>query len=435
VVFGQGAMTLVLKKSTVCFLFSLLLIASYPINYPLFLNLRPADIVLLLFAVWGILNADIRLRSVSILIGIFFILLLLSTLYGILFIRMVSPQNFAFIYKYSVLFVCVWLLLSSKLDEPRIRFLLKMLFLSFLVVLAYEYISLYRFRVMYAGRAHTFRPNFPFTDPFPDPYRGYLGDAHLLAAYFSTGLLAIIFCRQYRIFRIRLPFYCGLLAIAFAGMLLTGSRNGVVTFSVTVIFFGLWVLARKVLHVRTFATMRRSTVRLALAILLVGAVVTSLSVKYGAENTFVNRLLNRAVYFDPSKDQSFLGRVNKFSEACNFVIDNAVIIGPGLQSSERSYFDGAIASMLVSSGVGGVCAYVAIIAASFLVLHKKARLNDRQNEFLVLSFVSLNYILANLITEFFLVSRSVIPFAVFYGLMARLIHIPRHSIATGERER
>ncbi|MHC4153364.1 MAG: hypothetical protein ACYST6_00340 [Planctomycetota bacterium] len=217
-------------------------------------------------------------------------------------------------------------------------------------------------------------------------------------------------------------------------MLLTGSRNGVVTVFVTIVFFGLWVLARKVSHVRTFATMRRSTAHLVLAVLLVGAVVMPFSVKYGGENAFVNRLLNRAVYFDLSKDESFLGGVNKFKEAYNLVFDGPVIIGPGLQSSEQSYFDGAMLSMLVSSGIGGVCVYAAIIAASFLVLHKRARLNDRQNEFLVLFFVSLNYILANLITEFFLVSRSAIPFAVFWGLMARLIHIPRYPSRAGERK-
>jgi len=427
-------MTLVLKKSTVGLLFSLLLIVSYPINYPLFLNLRPVDIVLLLFAVWGVFNAGIRPRSVSILVAIFCVLFLLSTLYGVLFTGVVSPRNFAFIYKYGVLFVCVWLLLSSKLDEPRIRFLLRMLFLSFLVVLAYEFVSLYRFRVMHPGRAHTFRPNFPFTDPFPDLYRGYLGDAHLLAAYISTGLLAIIFCRQYRMFRIRLPIYCGLLATGFTGMLLTGSRNGLVSFFVTVILFGLWMLVRKVSHVKAFTTVRRSTVHLALVLLLVGTVVTYLCMKYGGQNAFVNRLLNRAVYFDLGKDQSFLGRVDKLKQACNVVLEGPVIIGPGLQSSERSYFDGAIASVLVSSGVAGVFIFAAIIFASFVVLHKRALLNDRKSELRILFFVSLNYLLANLITEFFLVSRSVIPFALFWGLMARLIHIPHHSSLAGERK-
>jgi hypothetical protein len=70
----------------------------------------------------------------------------------------------------------------------------------------------------------------------------------------------------------------------------------------------------------------------------------------------------------------------------------------------------------------------------FLDLYRKAVQNQRQEEFLILLFVSLNYILANLITEFFLVSRSVIPFSIFLGLVAKLVLLPR-GLVTNREER
>ena len=69
----------------------------------------------------------------------------------------------------------------------------------------------------------------------------------------------------------------------------------------------------------------------------------------------------------------------------------------------------------------------------FLNLYRKAVQNQRQEEFLILLFVSLNYILANLITEFFLVSRSVIPFSIFLGLVTKLIQKPK-GLVTGIKE-
>lgn len=426
-------MKAVVKKSSVFVLFSTLLIATYAINYKVAFNLRPVDIVLILFAIWGVLNNDIKLRSFSLLICIFYILYFLSTIYGVLCIGVVNPQNFVFIYKYSVLFICVWLFLSSRLNERQIRFLLKILFFSFIAVLAYEYVTLYLFKVRYPNLVGTFRPNFPFTDPFPSEGGGYLGDAHLFAAYISTGLLAIIFSRQYGLLRIGLPFYSLLLIVVFAGMLLTGSRNGIVTFSATVVLCGFLGLAKKIAASKNLVRIKRASLQLVFVGLVAVAALTALYIKYGTQQNLAKRLLRRAFYFSLSEDQSYLGRVRKFTAAWDLVLDSPVIIGPGLQSASCSFFDGAVPSILVSAGLGGVCVYATIIVASFAILHKKATQNQRLKEFQILSFVSLNYLLANLITEFFLVSRSVIPFAVFWGLIAKLIHMPLCSPPSSHR--
>ncbi|MHC4526830.1 MAG: hypothetical protein ACYS29_03060 [Planctomycetota bacterium] len=420
----QAMMIGVVKKSSVGLFFSVLLIATYAMNYPLFLGLRPVDIILILFAVWGLLNHGVRSRALLALILMFGVLYFVSMVYGILRIGIIQPRNFAFVYKYSVLFLCIWLVLSSRLQEQQAKFLLKLLLVSFIAIIAYEYLSLYRFLTKYPNLVHKFRPNFPFTDPFPSEERGYLGDAHLFAAYISTGLLAIILSRQYGLLRIGVPFYCLLVAVVFAGMLLTGSRNGIVTFTATVVLCGLLGLAKKLTESKNLARMKRASLQFVFVGVVGVAGLTTLYIQYGTQQDLAKRLLRRAVYFSLSEDESYLGRMRKFSVARDLVLDGPVIIGPGLQSASRSFFDGAVPSILVSAGLGGVCVYATIVVASFAILYKKAAQNQRMKEFQILFFVSLNYILANLITEFFLVSRSVIPFAVFWGLIAGLIHMP-----------
>lgn len=420
-------MKALVQKCSVCVVFSILLIATYPINYSLFLSLRPVDIVLILFAIWGVLNNDIKLQSFSLLIGIFYILYLLSVVYGVLCIGIVNPQNFAFIYKYSVLFICVWLFLSSDLNEWQVKFLLKILFFSFIALIVYEFVSLYRFKILFPELANRFRPNFPFTKPF---YKGgYLGDAHLLAAYISTGLLAIIFCRRYNLLKIGLPLYCILITIVFIAILLTGSRNGIVTFFVTMILFYLYLVCKRRPSLRNLTRIKKTTLYSAFIIFISGAVIIALYMSYSGENDFVTRLLRRTFYFSLTEDQSLMGRIRKFSIALDLVFNGPILIGVGLQSSPMSFFDGAISSILVSSGLMGLIIFISIIVVFFLNLYKKAVQNRRQEEFLILLFVSLNYILANLITEFFLVSRSVIPFSIFLGLVASLVQIPKGLVA------
>jgi O-antigen ligase len=320
----------------------------------------------------------------------------------------------------------------SGLNERQVKFLLKILFLSFIALITYEYISLYRFKIQHPELAPYFRPNFPFTEPF---YQGgYLGDAHLLAAYISTGLLSIIFCRRYNLLKIGLPFYYILLTVVFIAMLLTGSRNGIVTFVMVIILFALFSAVKLFSSPRLFAPVKRITLYFAFAILIGGAVIIALYMNYSSENDFVTRLLRRTFYFSLSEDQSFLGRVRKFSMACDLVFNGPILIGVGLQSSPLSFFDGAISSILVSSGLIGLIIFISIIVVFFLNLYAKAVQNQRQEEFLILLFVSLNYILANLITEFFLVSRSVIPFSIFLGLVAKLVHLPKDLVANIEEK-
>ncbi len=419
-------MKAVVKKSSVCVLFSTLLIVTYPINYPLFLRLRAVDIVFILFAAWGLANNEVKSRQLLALICAFYIFYFLSTLYGVLFVGIVTPNNFIYAYKYSVLFVLLWLILSSKLNEPQINKLLRLLLFSFLFVVTYELISIYA--AMYVGIGQ-FRPAFPLTAPFPQKTGGYyVSDAHLLAAYLSTGLLAMILCKYYNLLKIRAPFYYALFIIIFIAMLLTGSRNGIMTFAATIVLFNVYLFRKRLSDVRSLTIVRRTTLQLVFVLAITGIVISLCYLEFRKQSHLPGAILNRAFSLDFLQDESALGRVRKLGVAADLVLDGPVLIGVGLQSAPLRFFDGAIASILVSSGLGGIFIFTTIILIFFVGLYKKAVQNQRGSEFSILFFVSLNYILASLVSEFFLVSRSVIPFALFLGLMAKLIQIPRRSL-------
>jgi hypothetical protein len=418
----------IVKKSSVCVLFLSLLILTYPINYPLFVRLRPADIVLILFAAWGLFHTGIKLSCLTALICMFYIFYFMSTLYGVLFVGIVSPNNFIYFYKYSLLFAVLWLVLSSKLSEQQIRKLLKLLFFSFLLVVGYALATVCAAKYMYPQIAHKFRPNFPFTNPFSEEHGGYLGDSHLLAAYISSGFLAVVLCRHYNLLKTSRVFYYPLLVTIFVALLLTGSRNGVITLTSTLILFSTYLFLSRLSYARPITHVRKATVRLAVGVIGALCVILLCYQKYGKGSFFGATLLSRTLSVHFLQDKSALGRIRKLGVAADLVLDGPVLIGVGMQSSPLAFFDGAIPSILVSSGFGGVLTFTMIILVFFAEVSKKAAQNRTRSEFVILFFVSLNYILANLITEFFLISRSIIPFALFLGLMVRLIQMPRSSL-------
>ncbi|MGE5294460.1 MAG: hypothetical protein ACM3VT_06490, partial [Solirubrobacterales bacterium] len=374
---------------------------------------------------WGAFHHRLRLGALSLLTGAFGTVVLLSSLYGALFVGIVKPAHFAFFYKYAALFLCTWLIVSSALGEEQIRFLLKMLFLSFLGVIGYEYYSLWNVAARHPELALTFRPNFPFTAAYENG--GYLGDAHLLAAYLSSGLVAFVLFEHTGLMRMSAVAYYPLLALICGAMLLTGSRNGIVTSGFVFLLLIAFSVGRRFLVGRGITRMSRSSMRMCVGVLILCAAGLVFYDVYLQDEHSLQRVVARALSFDFVHDQSALGRIRKVGVAAAMVLDGPAVIGIGMQSSHMMFFDSGIGALLVTSGVTGIVLYASIILLFFIGLRKVAGRNGRESEYLGLFFVSLNYVLVNLITEFFLISRSVIPFCIFLGLMAKWIRINKCS--------
>jgi len=341
------------------------------------------------------------------------------------------PENLIFFYKYGVLFLGTWLIMSSRLTEPQVFCAMRALLVSFVVVVIYVLLTVGQKAIMHPDSIATFRPNFPFTPPVGEQ-GGYLGDAHLLAAYLSTGLVAVFLFQETGLLRLH-PLLCDVvLLLAGTAMVLTGSRNGIVT-SAAVLFGFLLVSVRdRLLRVDGLLRIRRNTLRMFICTVLIVGVAWTVGARYADILGKLDRLLTRATSIDFSDDRSAMGRVKKLTAAADIVLDGPVVIGIGMQSSPRRFYDGAVAALLVSSGCMGLGVYAAIIYFFLAGVRREAARNRRKAEYSILLFVTANYILANLITEFFLVSRSVVPFCVFLGLMAKWIHISKHHICDHE---
>jgi len=422
---------ILVKRASIDFLLMLLLIITYPVNYRLLAGMRPVDVVLLVFAVWGMSQRCIRMTGAYFLLLVFAMLMLLSTWFGILFIGIRHPENFIFFYKYAVPFLCIWLVVSASISERQVCRLLQTLLLSLVFMVIYEFCSLAKMVSASPELVAKFRPNFPFTPPFGSE-GGYLGDAHLLAAYLSTGLVAVFLSHQLGLLKLRLLFYYPLLLSVAVAMLLTGSRNGIVTSGAVVSLFLLSVLMKGLLSENRPLRVTKRSFRLYALVLLLICGMFFVSAECSQRMGKAERILDRAFSFDFSADASVLGRVRKLASAANLVLNGPILIGIGMQSSPRRFFDGALGALLVSAGLLGVFVYAAIPVLFLAGLRTSAKRNGRNAEYVIAFFVTLNYALANLITEFFLVSRSVIPFCILLGLLTRRIRTSSLPMPTSD---
>lgn len=409
-----------LRRSTIDVLFILALIVTYAVNIPLFAGIRPVDIVLLLYIVWGLFTHRVRLAGCFLLTILFGTVVLASSLYGSLFVGIINPEHFAFLYKYSIPFFCVWLIISSALDEGQITFLLKALGYSLAAVVAYEYYSLWDIAVHHPELVLGFRPNFPFTPPFEDG--GYLGDAHLLAAYLSTGLVALTLLGRLPTVAMRGIVYYPALGLVCVAMVLTGSRNGIVTFVFVFSLVAFWSIAKRFLNGESLTRMSKSSVRVGGGVLAVGLAILVVYIVYLDQANSLQKVLNRAFSFDFSHDQSALGRIRKLGIAADLILNGPIVIGIGMQSSRLMFFDSGIGAILVTSGMAGIVLYGSILVLFFRNLLRTARRNGRGQEYSAVFCVFANYVLVNLVSEFFLVSRSIIPVSVFLGVMTKWIY-------------
>jgi hypothetical protein len=136
-------------------------------------------------------------------------------------------------------------------------------------------------------------------------------------------------------------------------------------------------------------------------------------------------LVERITSTEFSNDSSFLGRIKKF--------------GIGLADSERVYFfigTGVLHSSLVwyDSLAGSLMSHVGLLGCTifFLILYKLRKntvhsgQKDKKKATMV-TILLICYVVANLITEYFLVSRSVFPFLVYLFILHQYIKLENYD--------
>ncbi len=410
-----------IDKKNISFIFISVLILTYPINVSLF-AIRPVDVAVILFAAVGFKNF-FSFKKRYLVYLIFWCCFGLSIFNGIIRKGIVNYKHFIFVYKYILPFLLLILISRSEIKYTQIRKLLYLLLLSVLVLAIYEFVFLAYYKTDFVIENLTlkYRPTFPFTKPFING-KGYKGDAHVLSSFFSNAFLAIFLCRYYKIFihDLKKTTYIGLIMIVSLALIMTNSRNGVFTI---LVILSCWLIYK------FFSTDNKNWLKNKKGIAIVSIsflfIVLGIFVVYHISSMDMPRQSNitRTFYFNFKNEQSSMQRITNLFDVWKLVKNNGLILGIGMQSSSKRFFDGGISALLVSSGIMGLIAFMTSIMLFLVSLYKQAKENKRLNVFVVLLLVFLNYSLACLITEFFLVSRSVVPVMLFIGLLAKLISI------------
>lgn len=405
-------MWLGVKKSSFWFYSILLLILAYPFNIRLLKFLSPPDILFALFFVVAVFWGGLKKSKISPLVHLFFLFMLVSMFIGSLFFGF-SLNYMVFLYKYLVVFVLVWFLLSADLNRKQVIFLLNTMLFTFCFLVLYAYFYQYR---VFTGVSLYPRPDFPFSSS-----DGIVGGAHLYGAYLSTGLMA---CSAYWIFldKRRTFVWVPLLFLSFGAILLTGSRAPMIA-----ILIGYGILTLICFFGKKMAMPIRKLGLLILIVIGIGFVMSTVFIGkievYEKTMVVIDRAIRLSNIVSDS-DSSVMGRAQKIELGTNTVLNGPVVFGTGVSSTPFVWVDNSVARLIIDAGFGGLALFFAILVVFIANASRIAVKLGNIRLFYVFLIVCITYFVNSISTEFFLVTRSIFPFAILVCLIYKLMETP-----------
>ena len=150
--------------------------------------------------------------------ALFFVILTTSSLLGILFKNAFDIEGLFFFYKYFLLFYIPVIVNSANIDAYRHKYLMKILFYSYIALSAWVYV--YGYLVYTGAIVGSLRVSFPFSTDY------YLSDAHLYSSYLGIFFLATMFY-WHRFFNFPILVTIFMSIFLLGAIILTGSRTGV----------------------------------------------------------------------------------------------------------------------------------------------------------------------------------------------------------------
>ncbi|MFY0687756.1 MAG: O-antigen ligase family protein [Cyclobacteriaceae bacterium] len=377
------------------------------VNYSIVGPFRITDLCLLVGI--GLLFKDGGIKKDLFWVIITIIALLgMSLVAGLVWVRVRSIENIFFFYKFVVPFVPPILMYSIRWDTDKLKNLHRASFYAFLFLTGWVYMYMV---LKLFGMTGNWRPKWPFSS------EEWGSDAHLYSSYLALGL---VFFRAYwrRLFEIRSVFANLLSATTIVALVLTGSRTGVV------VLVG-YTLIRLFGKLKIKISIRKKYIFLVpLTVILLsytGYRLATLETDTREQLRLMETIL-RTFDFDVSSDQSANSRLDKFFLSFEQSAETHLIFGPGALAMKGNWYDGYIPQVNVLMGGIGVI-FMLILPFAILYKHyRKALSNHKLFEFNVFATVLILYFLANLITEYFLVTRSVVPFSIFLSAISIIIY-------------
>lgn len=235
------------------------------------------------------------------------------------------------------------------------------------------------------------RLSFPGSDSFLS------SDAHLYSSYLSTMLLGYIFFLG-KEFRHSFWKVAVILVLSIAALLLTGSRNGLLGVGVGLLVYFFLLLSGSV------AIKLQNFLRI-IAVCVFVMVIIYMS--WAEFVTYADELLIRATSFDGLQDESGLGRIAKAGVAVEEVLDSNVFFGLGVFSASLIWYDGALSIAFAHFGLLGGVTVLGIVVFCFRYIQFRVPASTPSGRAIFSILVA--YIFMSFITEFALVTRSILP--------------------------
>jgi len=363
----------------------LLSIIVYPINYTIG-GLRLLDFIFFLMFFLSLKFVTVKKNNLLIVLP-FFILLVLSIMMGDIFTdNALNYERIIFIYKYSYPFILIMILYNLNLTKNQLDKIFNFALFSYIVLVLWVYLYLYlKLHNMISG---SFRPSFPFSNDF------WISDAHLYSATLAVGLLFFSLFKNYSI-KYKIPF----VIISFGAIILTGSRSGLLVFIIGIFIYGIVNIKKFIVYLP----------------IIIGTISVFMVLSNFIEIPHNYMLLvERASNFDVSNDASSMGRITKMLVGINDSSYILYLLGVGLMQSSYTWYDSLVGILMSHVGLLGFISF-------FFVLYV-FRLNTinipiKSHYKIIFTIVLYCYIIANFITEYFFISRSVFPIVIYLFIL------------------
>jgi len=393
---GWHGNKMIISLRKLSYILLLLSVVSYPINYSVG-GLRLIDV--LFFIALFVSMPFLTLKKNNLLLVLWFLIVFwMSILLGNLFIGNFSVERIIFVYKYLYPFCLILIFYNLNLSSKQLIFLMKLMFFSHIALSVWVFIYIY---LVSTGQIHgSFRVSFPFSNDYAS------SDAHLLSSVLAIG--AVFFTMFFKkLYSSQLIFFV-LLVFSISAIVLTGSRTGLLIFIIGICLYSLSI-DKKSLSVVFWLLV---SIGMGLGLFVSSGVPIPDEIMI---------LTDRIMGTDISTDSSFLGRIEKTGIGLSESGRMYFLLGVGVLHSELVWYDSLVGSLMSHVGLLGSMIFIALLFKFWRNTVYAAKTKTKSAK--IVTIMLLCYVIANLITEYYLVSRSVFPFLVYLLILREYIKL------------
>ena len=388
-----------LKNNTlyrsITFYLLIAIIWLYPLNIPLWRGLRICDATILLLITISIPKMLMSMRSL-VFAGIG-MMLYFSTIdlinlsdHHTLYMRNLGVYYKAFMP--IVLSLLVWHLRPNKVEA--------MYLIANLVIVA-SLTSLWFCAHYILVTVFKFPWNIRLSFPFTTMINRYTTDSHLVSGFLAFHVVALL-SAAYISRHVSTKILCGLLSACLTfPLLLSGGRVGLLSIILTFTVFIIWRLRQHLKFAVTISSL---------------IFATAIAVYWVASKLDLDPIIKRVFLINPTNlDQSIQGRIAKLNVIVSHFDETMVaLFGGGVLSQPFYWADNIIAQILRISGAIGL---IGVLLGLIVLVQSICKSLNYRREVLAVLLPFGCYILTNLSTEFFFVTRSIVPVSLWLTLV------------------